>query len=341
MKATVIGAGNIGMATGAYLSELGCDITVYTRDERKAVKLRSEGLYSEGKIEGHFNLNAYSNYKDALADAEYILITTLANNHLDVFKAIKPYLEKGQKIIIFNGNWGAFEAKEYYKNFLKDNEIIVAETGAMLFMAKAYEIGKVNILGIKKQITISTINSNDVDIVLNDLKNIFPQFKKVSSIYETSISTTNPVIHVPLTIFNLARIEEGQDFSFYGEGVSKSEIAYIEGIDKERISIAERIGFTCPSILESINSFFDIKYDNLYDALNKNEIYIKGKAPTSLSHRYITEDIPYGIVPIVKLGKVLGIDTKYSEALVKLAGLVLNINFLEAGVSIFKENIIS
>jgi opine dehydrogenase len=339
MKFTVIGAGNIGMATCAYLSNLGCDVTLFTRNENKAAKLRSEGLNSEGRITDHFNMKAYSNYEETLRDAEYVLITTLANNHLDVFKAMKPYLKKGQKIIIFNGNWGALEAKEYYKDFLKENEIIVAETGAMLLMANAYEIGKVNVLGIKNQITISTINPKDVDIVINDCRDIFPQFKRTSSIYETSLSSTNPVIHVPLTVFNLARIEEGHDFSFYGEGVSKAAIGYIEAIDKERIAIAKKLGFTCPSILESINSFFDIKHDNLYDALNKNETYIKGKAPKSLSHRYITEDIPYGIVPIVKLGKVLDMDIKYSEAIVKLAGLALNVNFLESGVCITKGSI--
>lgn len=340
MKATIIGAGNIGMATCAYLLNLGYDVTLYTRFENKAMKLRSEGLYSQGAITGHFGLKACSSYEEALSDAEYIFITTLSNNHLDVFKAIKPYLKKGQRIIVFNGNWGAFEAKVYYKDFLRNNEIILAETGAMIFMANAYEIGKVNVLGIKNQVSISTINPDDVDILINDLKNIFPQLKKKNSIYETSLSATNPVIHVPLTIFNLARIEEGQDFSFYGEGVSKSAIAYIEAIDTERVSIAMKIGFKCPSILESINSFFDIKFDNLYDALNKNETYIKAKAPKSLSHRYITEDIPYGIVPIVKLGKVLGIDTKYSEAIVNLAGLALNVNFLDSGVNITKENIL-
>jgi opine dehydrogenase len=242
--------------------------------------------------------------------------------------------------LVFNGNWGAFEAKEYYKDFLKENEIIVGETGAMLFMANAFEVGKVNVLGIKNQITVSTVNPDDVNILIYELKDIFPQLSKTNSIYETSLSSTNPVIHVPITLFNLARIEEGHDFSFYGEGVSMAAIGYIESIDKERISLAKKLGFTCPSILESINSFFDIKFDNLYDALNKNETYIKGRAPKSLSHRYITEDISYGIVPIVKLGKVLNMDTKYSEAIVKFAELALNVNFLEAGVSITKEGIL-
>lgn len=340
MKVTVIGAGNIGMATCAYLSNLGCDVTVYTRDENKAIKLRAGGLASGGKLTGHFNFKAYSNYDEALSEAEYILITTLANNHLDVFRGIKPFLKKGQRILVFNGNWGAYEAKEYYKEFLKENEIIVGETGAMLFMANVHEIGKVDVLKIKNQITVSTINPEDTDVLLHELKDIFPQLKKVNSIFETSLSSTNPVIHVPLTIFNLARIEEGQDFSFYGEGVSEAAVGYIEAIDNERIQLGKKLGFNCPSILESINSFFDIKHENLYDALNRNETYIKARAPKSLAHRYITEDIPYGIAPIIKLGKVLGMDTEYSEAIVNLAGLALNVNFLESGVNVTKEGIL-
>ncbi|MHC1719146.1 MAG: NAD/NADP octopine/nopaline dehydrogenase family protein [Clostridiaceae bacterium] len=339
MKATVIGAGNIGMATCAYLSDMGVDVRLFTRSKDKADKLNSHGLSSEGAIEGKFHMMAYSNYEEALSGSEYILITTLSNDHLDVFKKIKPFLVKGMKMIIFNGNWGALEAKTYYGDFLKENEITVAETGAMLLMAKVSETGKVNVLGIKNQISISTVNPKDVDAVIEDLKDVFPQLRKKSSIYETSLSSTNPVIHVPITVFNLARIEEGQDFSFYGEGVSEASIKYIEAIDRERLAIAKKIGIECPSILESINSFFDIKHDNLYDALNKNETYVKARAPKSLSHRYITEDIPYGVAAIVKLGRILGTDTKHSEAMVNLAGLAVGVDFLNTGVSITKESI--
>jgi opine dehydrogenase len=138
-------------------------------------------------------------------------------------------------MIIFNGNWGALEAKTYYGDFLNENELTVAETQEpMLLMAKVTEIGKVNVLGIKKQISISTVNPDDADALIEDLKEVFPQLRKKSSIFETSLSSTNPVIHVPITMFNLARIEEGQDFSFYGEGVSAASIEYIEAIDREK-----------------------------------------------------------------------------------------------------------
>lgn len=36
MKAAVLGAGNTGYAAAAYLGSLGCQVTLYTRDERKA-----------------------------------------------------------------------------------------------------------------------------------------------------------------------------------------------------------------------------------------------------------------------------------------------------------------
>lgn len=340
MKITVIGAGNIGTATCVYLLDRGCDVSLFTRDSKKAMHLNLNGIISEGKITGHYNLKAYDCYEEALRNSDYILITTLANDHLDVFKSIQPYLKKGQRIIVFNGNWGAFEAKNYYKEFLAEEKIVVAETSAMLLMGNVSELGRVNILGIKNEVNISTVVPEDVDTVIFELSEIFPQLKKSFNIFETSLSSTNPIIHVPISIFNLARIDEGHDFSFYGQGVSKSTIEYIEAIDHERITLANNLGIFCPNILSSINGFFDIKHDNLYDALNKNQTYISGKAPKKLSHRYLTEDIPYGLVPIVKLGRILGINTEYSEAIVSLASLVMNIDFMKGGVNISKENII-
>ena len=39
------------------------------------------------------------------------------------------------------------------------------------------------------------------------------------------------------------------------------------------------------------------------------------RAPDSISHRFIAEDLPYGIEPLVSLGAVIGVETPYSKAL--------------------------
>ena len=46
------------------------------------------------------------------------------------------------------------------------------------------------------------------------------------------------------------------------------------------------------------------------------------KGPRSTENRYITEDVPYGLVPIASIGRELGVATPAIDALVGLACVV-------------------
>jgi len=46
---------------------------------------------------------------------------------------------------------------------------------------------------------------------------------------------------------------------------------------------------------------------------------VKDYAPPSLQHRFLLEDIPYGMVPMESLGKVTGVATPVTSAIVTLA----------------------
>ena len=319
MKISIIGAGNTGHAAAAYFSSLNQEVTIYTRDSGKASVLQNNGIKASNKLNGIFGINAVSNITEAVEGADFICIFTKANQHKSIFHLISGLLEKNQRIIIFNGNWGAYEAKEILEDELKFKNIILAETSSMPFIANSKKTGEVEIRGIKKQIGFSTLNRSASEKLLTELKLLFPDVIIQNNIIETSLVSANPIIHVPISLFNIVRIEQGHNFKFYTDGISELSIKFIENIDKERILIGKNFGIKLPGILDTINSFWTNKYDNLLNALRQN--YPSSKAPKSLDHRYITEDIPFGIIPIVKLGKLLELGTPYSDTIVSMANL--------------------
>ena len=60
------------------------------------------------------------------------------------------------------------------------------------------------------------------------------------------------------------------------------------------------------------------------------------KSPPSLDHRYMHEDVGYGLVPFAALGELAGVPTPTIDALVHLSGLALGIDYARDGLTLEK-----
>ncbi len=337
MKFAVIGAGNTGHAVSAYLASKGAACTLYTRSAEKADILNRGGITAEGDLDGNFPVRATTSEHEALDGAEYVIIMTTANAHRAVAEQFRPYFLPGQKIIVFNSNWGALEFKQVLGGDIAEKHLVVSETSAQLFISKSKAPGHVHVK-IKSQTAVAATDPAETAPLVAALKDIFPQFTTASSIVETTMSTTNPVIHVPIMLFNAARAENAQPFLFYAEGASHAAVDLVVHLDQERIAVARALGCDIPDILTGINSFWTIKYDTLYDALTKNETYQHSVGPQTLNHRYLTEDVPFGIDPIRQIGDLLGVETPYTDALMAFLRCAFSENIVGTRTKFCRED---
>ena len=62
-----------------------------------------------------------------------------------------------------------------------------------------------------------------------------------------------------------------------------------------------------------------------------NPAYQGIKAPTSLNVRYLLEDIPTGLIPLISLGELSAVPTPVCHAIVELACAALSRNFWQEG----------
>ncbi|MFO7942629.1 MAG: NAD/NADP octopine/nopaline dehydrogenase family protein, partial [Bacillota bacterium] len=60
------------------------------------------------------------------------------------------------------------------------------------------------------------------------------------------------------------------------------------------------------------------------------------KGPSSIESRYITEDLPYGLVPMSKLGDVFGVETPLINAIITLGSYVCDRDFWSEGRTLAK-----
>jgi opine dehydrogenase len=58
------------------------------------------------------------------------------------------------------------------------------------------------------------------------------------------------------------------------------------------------------------------------------------KAPPCLDHRYIHEDVGYGLVPMAALGRLAGVATPTMDALVQLVSVALGVDYARDGLTL-------
>ena len=110
-----------------------------------------------GALEGHFPIHTESSLADAVADSKYILVMTTADGHKPVAERLRGLLQPGQRIIVFNCNWGAYEFDQVLADELREKQILVGETGGMLLLSNLNRTGECFLRSIKKKMSLAAI----------------------------------------------------------------------------------------------------------------------------------------------------------------------------------------
>jgi opine dehydrogenase len=74
----------------------------------------------------------------------------------------------------------------------------------------------------------------------------------------------------------------------------------------------------------------------LWESINGSAGLTPVKGPDSLENRYVTEDIPYGLVAWASLGDAVGVDTPIMDALIEIGGAIMGKNCRQEGRNLSK-----
>ncbi len=107
-------------------------------------------------------------------------------------------------------------------------------------------------------------------------------------------------------------------------------------LDRERLAVAGAWGITLepfPAMFAEIGSTSEEagRSGSYLRALRESEPNKFIRAPASLDHRYIYEDIPFGVVPISELGRARGVTTRVADALITLASSINRVDYRAQG----------
>jgi len=336
----ILGAGHGGQALAGYLALKGFPVHLFNRSPERigSVKIMG-GIQLEGEIQGFAPLKLVtSDIGEAVKGAKVIMVVVPATGHRFLAEIMSPYLEDGQIVVLNPGRTGgALEVKHVFQERGVKAEVIVAEAQTFIFASRVTGPAQARIFRIKNSIPVAAIPAYKTVEVVRTLRQALPQFVPEDNVLKTSFNNIGAVFHPTLTILNAGRIESTHgEFDYYMEGITPSVALILEAVDQERVKVAEALGVRAVTAREWLYSAYDAYGRNLYEAIQNNPGYRGIKAPSTIFHRYITEDVPMSLVPIASFGKMLGVPTPTIDALIHLASLLHGRNYLLEGRTVEK-----
>jgi len=342
-KVAVLGAGNGGCAFSGHLAMKGFEVGLYEDPKFKKnveeIKERG-GVELTGAVEGFGKFsNATTDIKDVIPGADVVMVVVPAFAQPAFIEAALPHLEDGQ-IVVFNpDNFMSLVFRETLKSKGIKRDIKIAGTMSLLYATRRIAPAKVRLWAIKNIMPVTALPATDTDNVVKSLKEMFSEFTPARNVLETSFGNLNMILHCPTVVLNAGRIEDTKgNFMFYWQGMTESVCKVMEKMDEERIKVAEKLGLKLTSALDGIRQFYRSEKagKDLHDFLTSSKVH-GGRgpdAPGDLRHRYVSEDVPNGLVPVSELGKLVNVPTPTIDSIITLSSIMNETNYLKEGRTI-------
>lgn len=334
-RVAVLGAGNGGVAMGAYMSLRGCKVNLYDKypevlrpiQERSGVELKGaslNGFATFDKISTHIG--------EVIEGCQLIMVVTPAFAHKEIAQSCAKYLENGQVVVLHPGRTGgALEFFNTVKGINPAVEVTIAEAQTLIYASRKTGPAEVTIYGVKKKVSVAAIPSCRTQEVVSKLNQFYSEFVPARNILETSLLNIGAIFHPAPSILNIARIDLQDDFEYYHQGISPSVAKVLERMDRERMAVAEGLGVKTMSTVEWLKEVYGVEDGDIYTAVHLNKVYSGIMAPKSASARYITEDVPMSLTPLSELGKLVGVTTPVIDMMIELASIINNTDYRSTG----------
>ena len=336
MIIAVLGAGHGGTTMAAHLSGSGHRVRLYDKFARavegiggtRIIRLKGALGESESRLE-----SAGTNLREAVAGAEMVMVVTPAFAHREIAGGLAPLIGDEVPVILHPGRTGgALEVSGTIRAAFPGRRPLVAEAQTLLYACRRTGPDEATVYGIKREVTFAVFPASRTAEAAEKLLPVFPQFRSVSNVLETSILNIGAIFHPAPTILNAARIEDtGGAFEHYRQGISPAVARVLERIDAERVEIARALHVPTRTTVEWLGDVYGVEGGDLYSAVQANPVYAGINAPPSLDTRYITEDVPMSLVPLAELGRLAGVSTPTMDAIIDLAGILHRTDYRAGG----------
>jgi opine dehydrogenase len=328
MKVGIVGCGGIGLASAAWMVERGHQVSMWSPRTDAPELLRHGQIRCVGVLEATVSVDIVDTPEQLAHSADTLLVAVPANGHQAVMDALIPHLRGGQIVIVSAMN--SLSSLYFYEEAVNRGvAITVVSFGTTALTARRVGPAEVRINVWRQSLGMSCLPRNDIDRGVAACRSLYgSDFTKDENALATALTSTNPVAHGPLAIFNWTRIERAEawpQFHYMTERVS----AVIKLLDTEKVAVARAFGLRVQTIEEHFARSFQTSQDSRLSDIAA-ELHAKRggpPGPIDVNTRFLAEDVPYGLVFTLALSQIAEIPSPATQAIAATASLLLGTDF--------------
>lgn len=341
----ILGAGHGGCAAAADLTRRGCEVRVHARNPERLRPLRERGgVEARGVIEGFVPLSCLTaDVAEAVRGADLIMLVVPSVAHEFYARALAPVLEAARPVFLNPGHTGG--GLHFVRELRRagyQGEVRTCEAVSLTYICRLEAPARVGIYSRQRNLGLAAFPGRHAEQLCALLQPLYPEITPASSVLETGLSNMNAVFHPPGMLMNAGWIEStGGDFLFYGQGITEAVGRVVSAVDQERLAIAKALGVPATPFLDrffraGLTTAEARASGSVARACRESEPNRTIKSPPSLDHRYVNEDVGYGLVPMVALGRLAQVATPTIDALIRVAAVATGIRYDEVGLTLEK-----
>ncbi|WP_462385163.1 NAD/NADP octopine/nopaline dehydrogenase family protein [Intestinibacillus massiliensis] len=337
MKIAVLGTGNGGTAMAADLKRKGHHVSLLKTSDIPSVHYdtivsrHGEVIISDGSDQIHVMLDCVTNkFEQALTkDTELVVIFIQTNYHQELIKKIKPFLRDGQIVLLEPG----YLSTLYFQQECPEIELIIVEAESSPLDCRIVAPGEVSILFRNIRNPVAVYPKSCSDRTLTRLLSLQYHFVLLHSVIEAALQNPNLIVHTIGAIMSIPRIEytRGQ-YWMYKEVFTDSVWNLVLQLDKEKIAVLKKLGLPGVPYIDAckFRNSAELTQDSktVFDNYAMNS---SAKGPSISDSRYITEDVPEGLVLLESIGIMIGVETPICTSLINISNACLKKDFRDEG----------
>ncbi|WP_342358782.1 NAD/NADP octopine/nopaline dehydrogenase family protein [Terrarubrum flagellatum] len=328
MKVGILGAGGVAFGYAAFLREAGHQPRLWSPSGRGVAPfLAGEQLTATGAVSASFMPDVATD-PAFVADMDALIVAVPGYGYRSVFNAIVPHVRAGATIII--SAHLSMAARYLTRRLAERNvETPVLAWGTTALMGRKTSPSSVEIGGVRREIDLAAANPRDGANGLAMCVALFGErFKLHDDLMAIQLGNLNPPIHLASALCNFTRIERGENWANY-DGITPAVARLVEALDRERLALAAAFGVEVRSVERHYQLTFGFPPGESLAAMAAEVHRQRGgpPGPKSLQTRFVIEDVPFGIVPLVRIGRRFNMPMTLHEAGVKLFDALYGCSF--------------
>ena len=338
----VIGAGNVGCALAADLGLRGVEVRLFNRSPGRLAAIRdADGITVTGEIEGSVPLSLVTGSLEQAVDGAGVVAVTVPTASLPAYAAALARVTAGGQLIWLNpGHSGGalYLAAELARAGRGERTICQLTTAS--HVSRLTGPATVRVF-LRSRASLAALPASHLQACHRRLDALLPgQFGRAESVLEADLANLNAILHPPGMVCNAGWIQAtGGKFGFYAEGSGPAVARVMDAIDAERLALARALGVPAVPFAELFGQLGfttggQAHAGGAYHAIQHSELTRPIQSPPKLDHRYLHEDVGWGLVPWMHLAAAAGSPAPAITALTHLAGVINGIDYPRQGLTL-------